>query len=413
MNAPVVVASAGEARSARSESRSPALAARDSAGGVRALFVLASLSVGGSETKIVRVANALLRRGVQTGVAYLNGPDDLLKSLDPDVPRWHLQRRGKFSFTALRSLRQLILEERPDVVLSVNLYPALYVSLVAMGMGRRPRIAALINTTDFPPGHRWRAAFYRPVLRRFDLTVFGCELQRSAWLMRLNRARARSAVIYNGVDAEHFVSHGRDAKHEERKRFGIAPQRFVVGAVGRLAPEKNHAVLIDALAQLRGEGIDAHLLLVGEGRMRNEIERRVGERGLQSHVTLTGVQADVRSALSAMDVFVLPSTSVETFSNAALEAMAMRKLVILSRIGGAAEMVRDGVEGFIVEPAKLSRDLAPLLMQLYSDAPLRERMGSAARARIVRDFSMQRMVEDYASLIDVNAGAGAAVRRSP
>lgn len=381
--------------------------------GMRALFVLASLAVGGSETKIVRLTNALLQRGVRTGVAYLNAPDDLLKSLDPDAPHWHLQRRGKFSFAALRSLRRLMVEERPDVVLSVNLYPALYVSLAASGMSRPPRTAALINTTDFPLGHRWRAAFYRPVLRRFDLTVYGCELQRSVWSSRLNRADARSTVIYNGVDVERFAAIATDQKREARQRFAIASQRFIVGAVGRLAPEKNHGVLIDAVAELRRNGVDAHLLLVGEGRLRTELERRASERGLQPYVTFTGIQTDVRPALSAMDVFVLPSTSVETFSNAALEAMAMCKPVILSRVGGAAEMIHDGVEGFIVEPAKLSQDLTPLLVQLHVNAALRERMGAAARTRVDRDFSLQRMVEDYLSIIDARVDASAAVGSSP
>jgi glycosyltransferase involved in cell wall biosynthesis len=133
--------------------------------------------------------------------------------------------------------------------------------------------------------------------------------------------------------------------------------------------------------------------------MRGELEQRVAQQAMQAHVTFAGVHGDVRPALSVMDVFVLPSTHVETFSNAALEAMAMRMPVILSRIGGAAEMVREGVEGFTLAPAELAENLAPLLARLFTDGGLRERMGQAARLRVAQEFSLQTMVADYAALI--------------
>ncbi|MGH8176621.1 MAG: hypothetical protein ACREV5_10210, partial [Steroidobacter sp.] len=89
---------------------SPQLAANDSREGIRALFVLASLGVGGSETKTVRIVNSLRMRGVSAGVAYLSPPHDLRAALDPRVPVWHLQRRGKVSLAAMRALRSIIRE---------------------------------------------------------------------------------------------------------------------------------------------------------------------------------------------------------------------------------------------------------------------------------------------------------------
>jgi glycosyltransferase involved in cell wall biosynthesis len=367
------------------------------------VFVLPSLSVGGSETKTVRVANALLRRGVRAGIAYLNAPDDLRGSLDPGIPVWHLQRRGKFSTAAVRSLRRVIREHRPRTVLAMNLYPVLYVSLAAFALSNRPRTVGLINTTEFTAGNEWRASFYRPFLRRFDATVYGCELQRSQWLSMRRYPRERSTVMYNGVDVDHFIPEADLARSLcERRRLGIEQQAFVIGTVGRLALEKNHAVLIDAVADLRRRSIPAHLLLVGEGALREQLGRRATQLRIEPYVTFAGKQRDVRPALSTMDVFVLPSTHVETFSNAALEAMAMCKPVVLSRIGGAAEMVREGIEGYTVPPAELSERLAPLLATLHANEELRDRLGQAARTRAAREFSLQRMVDGYASLIGAN-----------
>lgn len=374
---------------------------------LRALFVLNGLRVGGSETKTVRVVNALQRHGVLAGIASLNEPGELAGAIDPGIPVWHLRRRGKFSVTAVRMLRRLIQEQQPDVVLSVNLYPALYVSLATIGLAVRPRTVGMMNTTAFSRQDAWRPSFYRPFLQRFDSIVYGCELQRTAWRAHFNSMSERSTVIYNGVDTEHFLPSSDEAQRAAyRRQLGIPPRAFVLGSVGRLAPEKNQAALIDAVAELRSRSFDAHLLLVGKGDMRVELERRAEERRIGLHVTFAGVLRDVRPALTAMDVFVLPSTHIETFSNAALEAMAMCKPVILSKIGGAAEMVSEGVSGYTLEVTDLPVELPSLLARLHDDAALRERLGQAARVRVIQRFSLGAMLERYASLIDSDLSLG-------
>jgi glycosyltransferase involved in cell wall biosynthesis len=117
-------------------------------------------------------------------------------------------------------------------------------------------------------------------------------------------------------------------------------------------------------------------------------------------VTFAGVQWDVKPWLAMMDVFVLPSTNVETFSNAALEAMAMQKPVILSRLGGADEMIRNGVDGYVVDIGALSEALPPLLHTLHEDRMLRERLARSARERVEQRFSMEAMLERFSELID-------------
>lgn len=367
---------------------------------MRALFVLATFGVGGSETKIVRILNALCARGLKAGVAYLNPPDDLRALLNPDVPVWSLQRRGKFSLRSLMSLRGILREQQPDVVFAVNLYASLYVAAAGVGLPARPRTVALINTSEFSRDRAWRASLYRPVIARLDRAVYGSESQRMHWLSTLRYRGDHSMVLYNGVDAKHFAPDAPAVLREaERRRLSLGEGAFVIGTVGRFAPEKNQTVLIESIATLRRKGLDAYLLLVGDGRMRSQLERRAEELGVRRQVMFAGKMQDVRPALSAMDVFVLPSTHVETFSNAALEAMAMSRPVVLSKIGGAAEMVRDGVDGFTLERAALSTELAPLLARLQGDADLRRSLGASARARVVNEFSVETMVDGYAALI--------------
>ena len=140
--------------------------------------------------------------------------------------------------------------------------------------------------------------------------------------------------------------------------------------------------------------------------MRSELQRRAEERGIRPHVTFAGAQRDVRPALSAMDVFVLPSTHIETFSNAALEAMAMCKPVVLSRIGGAVEMVREGMDGVTLDTTSLATSLPSLLARLQADRAWREGLGQAARIRVIQRFSLHTMVERYASLMNSDLELG-------
>jgi len=368
------------------------------AGNLNALFVVNSLNVGGSETKTIRVVNGLLQRGVRAGIACLNESAGLLTKLDREAPVWNLARRGKFSTAALRRLRALIRRQTPDCVLSVNMYPALYGALATAGLSARPRTVAMLNTTTLPEGEHWRRTFYRPFLRRMDRIVYGCGLQRSEWLSFLDHSHAHSSVIYNGVDTDSFVPRCADLA-ALRTSLGLPPDAFVIGTIGRLEAEKNQQVLLAATAELRRRSVNAHLLLVGEGRKRGDLEQQADTLKLRSHVTFAGVQSDVRPFLQAMDVFALPSTHVETFSNAALEAMAMSRPVILSRVGGATEMVRDDLDGYTLDIPALATGLPALLERLSADFETRERLGRAARARVEACFSAHSMIDAFAALI--------------
>jgi len=364
------------------------------------LFLLNNLGVGGSERKIVRLANRLKDEGVHVSLVSLNGPYTIEQGIRRDVPLKKLERRGKFSLRALLLLREIIVRERPSTILAVNLYQALYVALAASLLPYRPRTVALVNTSTFR-GHRMMKRLYQAVLGRFDLTVHGSDAQRQFWLKAGQRAPDNSTVIYNGVDSDHFEATGSfEAAKRLRASLGLKPDSFLVGTVGRLAPEKNHEVLLTSLRRLRVARVDAHLVLAGGGPLREQLLRRARDLAIADRVHFIGEIDDVRPVLAALDVFVLPSVAVESFSNAALEAMSMGRPVILSNIGGAREMIQDGVEGYVVSHTELAARLPAILSALYADKRKRQLMGVAARARAVSCFSVPAMVAGYRGLLN-------------
>jgi len=362
------------------------------------MFVLASLGVGGSERKIARMANRLKDDEVQVTLACLNGPYTLESTVRRDVPLHKIERRGKFSFSAVWRLRRLLLQERPATVIAVNLYQALYVACATSLLSHRPRTVAMVNTSTFRAGVRKR--LYQIVLSRFDLTVHGSQAQRRHWVDDKRRAHDNSIVIYNGVDSAHFepvIAH--EAAKRLRAQLGVSPQALLMGTVGQLRHEKNQEVLLTTLRHLRVARVDVHLVIAGDGPLRDFLARRAAELEVADRVSFVGELDDVRPVLTALDVFVLPSTEVESFSNAALEAMAIGRPVILSDIGGAREMIDDGVEGYVVSRTELAARLPALIAALYADRRKRQQMGNAARLRAETRFSVGAMVAAYRAML--------------
>ncbi len=256
--------------------------------------------------------------------------------------------------------------------------------------------------------------FYRPFFWMSDCLVFVCEKQRRYWLHRGVLSR-RNEVIYNGVDTEEFCD-TRNARQRAamRRAFGFGDADFVIGLSAVLRPEKNHGQLVEAVAGLRRRGIPARALMIGDGPMRAEVEAHARNLKVASDVVITGFQHDVRPFISACDAMTLCSTT-EAFSLAAIEAMALGKPVVHSEVGGAAEMIRPGENGFLY-PVGDTGALIDRLAQLADHGEL-ERMGNHARARVEALFSETTMMDRYEQLLmdlcQVRPGAKAVVSAFP
>jgi glycosyltransferase involved in cell wall biosynthesis len=357
------------------------------------MFLVNSLNVGGSERKTVRLANALAAGNRQVVIAYLSPPESLLAQVHPAVATMNLHRRGKFSIKALRRLATIIEERNVSTLIAMNLYSALYAALTRSLCKDRPlRVVVSVNTTDFAtPKEELQMLIYRHVLRRADAVVFGAERQRRLWRSRyaLDRPPDRTLVLYNGVDTLEF-SRARvvPATLSERPE-----SRVTLGTVGTFRVEKAQVDLVRAVHELAARGVDVGAVIVGDGPQRPEIEREIRRLGVERKVCLVGEAQDVRPYLAVMDIFVLPSIAVETFSNAVLEAMAMSCPVLVTRVGGMEEMLQFG--GGLIYPPGDVKSLCDLLMPLVVNARARRELGEQARQVAEKHFSFGRMLRDF------------------
>lgn len=309
------------------------------------LFLLNSLVIGGSEKKTVGIVNRLTAEGVSVHLGYLNPPETLLSDLDQRVPRVCLDRRGRLSWYSVQRLERYVRAHDIARIIAINLYPLLYASCLRLVMGAvAPAIVVTVNTTRFA-GYKEKAqmTIYAPLLRRADRIVFGCSDQLHLWTTRYRLPGDRCAFVYNGVDSQYFSIAAMVASVvEHRAAFGFAPDEFVVGTVGQFRREKQQTDLIEAIRRLRAMGVRASGLIVGAGECEAALKQCARSVGMLDYIRFPGELGDVRPALAAMDAFALTSVAVETFSNAALEAMSMGRAVVLSDLGGAREMVWRG-----------------------------------------------------------------------
>ena len=364
---------------------------------MRLALVTGSLVHGGAERHSITLVNRLAERGHDCHALYIKDDRSQLERLHGAASVHCLDARKYLDIAAVRGLAARLKALRPAAILAANPYALLYTTLARRLARLRAPIAVTFHTTIPASAKEWlKMLYYRPLFWNAERLVYVCEGQQRYW--RARRLWGRSeAVIHNGVDPEYWSPRSEQERTTIRRVLGIGARDYVIGMCAVLRPEKNHLQLVEAIARLRAKGIAARALLIGDGPMRAAVEARARALGLAGAVQITGYQRDVRAPLAACDVVALCSDAVETFSLAALEAMALERPVVHSETGGAAEMIQPGENGYLF-PVRDTAALVERLARLESPAA-RQAMGRAARATVQARFSEAAMVDRYENLL--------------
>jgi 1,4-alpha-glucan branching enzyme len=206
--------------------------------------------------------------------------------------------------------------------------------------------------------------------------------------------RERVVAIHNGIDLPSFTD----------SRVAEGSQEHTILSVGRLSWRKGYKYLIDAMPYVLSEYPNANLLLVGDGIQKIHLQQHTRKLGIENSVFFLGkVSADrLYSLYHGADVYVQPSL-YEPFGIAILEAMSMGKAVVATCVGGIPELIRNGVEGLLVEPGS-SLQLTRAITDVFSDSSCKKRFGGNARKRVEREFTWEaiakKTLEFYTNLLN-------------
>ena len=231
----------------------------------------------------------------------------------------------------------------------------------------------------------------RSLARRTDVLVAVAPEIRDALLGLGIGTSEQWRVVPLGFDLEPFLE-VTDGDGKLRRTIGIDATTPLIGTLGRLAPVKDHALLLEAVALVPG----AHLAILGDGELRASLQDRAARADLAGRVHFFGWQRDVAGAISDMDV-VATSSINEGTPVALIEALACGRPVVSTLVGGVAFVVDEGETGLLVrdrDPANLATQLTTLL----GDDELRARYGREGRKRISERFSKERLLRDVAGL---------------
>jgi glycosyltransferase involved in cell wall biosynthesis len=362
---------------------------------MKVMFLVRDLAVGGSQRQLALLAAGLARRGhdVTVVVLYAGGPlEALLAGSGARLlaigksSRWH-------AIAPLVRLRRLFLSERPDVIYAF--LPA-QTTIAALLLLPPPRLDTKLvfglRAAAMELGHydALNALTYRSeawLSRLADLIIANARAVR-ADAIRRGLPRERIAVVPNGIDTE-TMRPDPAAGRALRRAWGLSDDAFVIGCVARLDPMKDHATLLRAAAGFAREDPDARFVCVGNGPLREELERLANSLALVDRIVWAGEIADARAAYNAFDLATLASAFGEGFPNAVGEAMACGIPVAATDVGDVRLVA--GALGEVVpprDPDALRWAWRRLRQRLAREPALRE----AARGAIVANYGLETMV---------------------
>lgn len=359
------------------------------------LHVFSNFVPTGPELRTIQVMGAF-GRAYRHSIVSMDGRTDAADRLPPGLDLRLLEnppRAGSLA-TAYR-LRQLLLAETPDLVLTYN-WGAFDMLLAAQTAGFR---RVIHHEEGFNEDEAEAFKSRRVLARRFVLpgahrvVVPSRRLQSIATdLWKLPPEKVR--LIPNGIALDRFTP--RDGHPELRRRLGIPLEATVVGAVGSLRPVKNFLRLLEAAAAVP----QAHVLLVGDGEERPALEARAARPDLARRVSFAGYQADPAPFYRAMDVFALTSDS-EQMPVCLLEAMATSLPAVATDVGDVRVILPPEQADFLTPPGEeAAAALAQGISRLAKDSLLRGRLGAANRRQVEESFTFEKMCAAYREIYE-------------
>lgn len=354
------------------------------------LYLIESAGRGGAETVVVALASS---RGKSAHVGSLRMGWMCDRLEESEIPYEPVSYRPRSDLILAYRIARLIEKIHPDVVhchcLTMNFAGALGAAIAGV-----PSIGT-VHGAIYDLDTRARQVAYRVAGMFHKRIVTVSNYLRDELHQRANIPIEKIDVIYNGVP----ISKPDEIKAARiRSEFGLDESNFVIGSVGMLRPEKGHVDLIDAFALARKRIPTMRLLLVGDGRCKDDLRRRAAELGLNGSVQFCSARGDVLSILDAIDAFALPSHT-EGLSIATIEAMTRARPVVVTDCGGPTEIVTNDVTGLVVPPCD-AHAMGDALVRIASDATLRSCLSANGKTRALESFSLELMLRRYNSLYE-------------
>jgi glycosyltransferase involved in cell wall biosynthesis len=350
----------------------------------------------GGQNQVLLTVNGLREIGHRAAlVAHPDG--ELRRRAAEGLELIPLAPRTEMDLSAAWRLARVVKRLQPAVVHAHDAHGVAMASLALSLGGTGAQGPALVASrrVDF---HLRQNSFSRWKHRQVDCFICASEAIRQM-LVADGIPPDRTVTVHEGIDLDHVRSAPTVNVHEV---FWLPHRAPVVGNVAALVPHKGQRHLIEAAHLVIQQMPDVRFLILGEGELRDSLERHVREHHLEKHVFLPGFRTDVLGCMKSFDLFVMSSVT-EGLGTALLDAMACGKAIVATRTGGIPEVVEDGETGRLVPPRDHAA-MAQAILAVLADDEQRRRMGEAGLARVQERFTVERMVAETAAVYGRVAG---------
>ena len=359
----------------------------------RILHVIPTLDQAGAEKQLCLLARGLRRRGFDVHVCALTRSGPRANELrEAGIPCTLIGKRWKLDPQAFWRLRQLVAALRPEVIHTWMLAANAYGVLAGAACGVRGRVASQRCVDPWKSSLQLAADRY--IARRSHRVVVNSEGVRQFYLHHGLPAE-KLEVIPNAVEPAEPSPVGRKQLLEE---LGLPAGARLIGLVGRLWPQKRVKDAIWATDLLKVIRDDVHLLIAGDGPLRDRLLRYRDQVRIRDKVHFLGQRTDLGRLVPHFDL-LFSTSEYEGQSNAVLEAMAAGVPVVATDIPGTRELVLHGATGYLA-PVGDRAGFARYANKLLDSRDLAAQLGAAGRDRAAREFSTERMIERYVALYE-------------
>jgi glycosyltransferase involved in cell wall biosynthesis len=355
------------------------------------LHTIDSSGPGGAETVVLNLASHLDPQQFRSLAVVSKGSWVSQELAQRGVPIFTLPER---SYRLPGGLAKLIRQEKVAIVHSHLPDMNFYGSLASKLAGCKA-IVTYHGPVELAEANRWRNALKLwMVAKAATSIVVVCDYV-SRMLVQAGFPASKITRIYNGVNLNLPQRNGRKTLRQE---LGLTDDNKLVGMIANVRQSKGYEFFIRAAKQVAGSDSKVRFVAVGDidSALATPLYRILDELSLRNRFQFVGFRTDVPEILSELDVFVLSSTA-EGFPLVTLEAMAAGKPVVVTRCGGPQEVVDDGQTGFLV-PNRDSEALAGRISEILAAPHRAAEMGSAARCKVMREFSIAKMIANYEAL---------------
>jgi glycosyltransferase involved in cell wall biosynthesis len=348
----------------------------------------------GGQNQVLLTVNGLREIGHRAAlVAHPGG--ELRRRAEEGLDLIPIAPRTEMDLTAAWRLARVVKRLAPDVIHAHDPHgiamASLALSLGASSAAKTGRLPGLVASrrVDF---HLKGNSLSRWKHRQVDCFIAASEAIRRI-LLGDGVPAERTITVHEGIDVDHVLSAPAVNIHEA---FWLPRHAPVVGSVAAPVPHKGQRHLIEAAQLVVREVPDARFVILGEGELREQLERQVRDHHLEKHVFLPGFRTDVLGCIKGFDVFAMSSVN-EGLGTSLLDAMACSKPIVATTVGGIPEVVVHGDTGLLVAPRDHTA-MADAIVSLLIDEGLRTRMGQAGFARVRERFTVERMVSETAAV---------------